>query len=206
MTSTGISVGTPAYMSPEQVARTPIVDHRADIYSLGMVAYEMLAGHSPFAGRSAQALLSAHVIDTPEPLRNDGPPCPLALAALVMRCLEKRPADRPQEASEIVHALDALTTPTETVAASGRIANQRTRVWLGVGAVVVIASVAGAWFTRARSNHLAAAAPAPRLLIAPFTNLTGIRGSITSAGSPPTGWRSASRSPERSTSFRRTPC
>jgi serine/threonine-protein kinase len=174
LTGTGVSVGTPAYMSPEQVSADPNVDHRSDIYALGLIAYEMLAGHSPFAGRTGQAMLAAHVIDTPEPLQRRRPAVPDAVAALIMRCLEKRPADRPQQASEIVHALDALTTPTQTVARERRgSSNQRTRALVGVGAVVVIASVAGAWFTRAHSSRLAAAAPAPRLLIAPFENLTG---------------------------------
>src|SRR6185503_19532387 len=68
LTSVGVSIGTPAYMSPEQVAADPNVDHRADLYALGMVAYEMLAGQAPFAGRPVQALLSAHITDKPEPL------------------------------------------------------------------------------------------------------------------------------------------
>jgi TolB-like protein len=161
-------------MSPEQVSADPNLDHRSDIYALGLIAYEMLAGYSPFAGRTGQAMLAAHVIDTPEPLQNRRPAVPDAVAALIMRCLEKRPADRPQQASEIAHALDALTTPTETVARKQRgSSNQHTRALVGVGAVAVIASVAGAWFTRAHSSQLAAAAPAPRLLIAPFENLTG---------------------------------
>ena len=111
LTSAGIAVGTPAYMSPEQVTADPSVDHRADLYALGMIAYEMLAGQAPFAGRSAQSLLSAHVIDAPEPLERRRPAVPPALAAIVMRCLEKRPADRPQSANEIIQALDGLTTP-----------------------------------------------------------------------------------------------
>ena len=96
LTSVGVSIGTPAYMSPEQVAADPNVDHRADLYALGMVAYEMLAGQAPFAGRPVQALLSAHITDKPEPLEKRRPAVPPALAALVMKCLEKRPADRPQ--------------------------------------------------------------------------------------------------------------
>jgi serine/threonine protein kinase len=91
LTSVGVSIGTPAYMSPEQVAADPNVDHRADLYALGMVAYEMLAGQAPFAGRPVQALLSAHITDKPEPLEKRRPAVPPALAALVMKCLEKRP-------------------------------------------------------------------------------------------------------------------
>ena len=139
LTATGVSVGTPAYMSPEQVSADPNVDHRADIYAFGMLAYEMLAGQSPFAGRTAQQLLAAHVIDAPEPLQTRRPSVPPALAALVMRCLEKRPADRPQQASEIVHALDAVATPAQTMARA-RGSSRRSRVVLAAAALIVVAA------------------------------------------------------------------
>jgi serine/threonine-protein kinase len=175
LTGTGVSVGTPAYMSPEQVSADPNVDHRADLYALGMIAYEMLAGHSPFAGRTAQALLAAHVIDAPEPIQKRRPAVPDAVAALVMRCLEKRPADRPQHASEIVHALDTLITPTSV---RGREAlapmKRRSRTVAGaVAAILVVAAVGVAWVARVRGNRPALAPATPRLLIAPFENLTG---------------------------------
>src|SRR5262245_2518637 len=72
VTATGIALGTPAYMAPEQVVADPSLDHRADLYALGLVAYEMLAGRHPFAGRAPQALLAAQVMDTP-PLLDAGP-------------------------------------------------------------------------------------------------------------------------------------
>jgi TolB-like protein len=172
LTSAGMAIGTPAYMSPEQVTADPSVDHRADIYALGMVAYEMLAGQTPFAGRTAQALLSAHVVDTPEPLQNRRAAVPPALAALVMRCLEKRPADRPQSATEIVHALDALSTPTQT--SIPRKPSSQASFVAAVAATLVIAIgvVAGAWLWHER--EIGSAAPVgTRLLIAPFENLTG---------------------------------
>jgi serine/threonine-protein kinase len=68
LTSLGTSLGTPAYMAPEQIAGDPNVDHRADIYSLGCVGYEMLTGQSPFAGKSPQQMLAAHVMEKPAPL------------------------------------------------------------------------------------------------------------------------------------------
>ena len=162
-------------MSPEQVSADPNVDHRADLYALGMVAYEMLAGHSPFAGRTAQALLAAHVIDTPEPIQKRRPAVPDAVAALVMRCLEKRPADRPQHASEIVHVLDTLITPTN-VRGREALASVKRRARVGAGAVaatLVVIAVAVVWMTRIRGNRPATAPATPRLLIAPFENLTG---------------------------------
>jgi eukaryotic-like serine/threonine-protein kinase len=110
LTQMGTSVGTPAYMSPEQAAGDPDVDYRADIYSLGCMAYELLTGKPPFAGRTPQRTLAAHLSEAPVPvssLRTDVPP---SLAALVMRCLEKDPALRPQSASEIAAQLDAVTS------------------------------------------------------------------------------------------------
>jgi tRNA A-37 threonylcarbamoyl transferase component Bud32/tetratricopeptide (TPR) repeat protein len=110
LTQLGSSIGTPAYMAPEQVAGDPDVDHRADIYALGVTGYELLAGHPPFHGRSPQKLLAAHLGESPEPIDTLRPDAPPSLARLVMRCLEKEPADRPQSAAELVRALDDVAT------------------------------------------------------------------------------------------------
>jgi tetratricopeptide (TPR) repeat protein/aminoglycoside phosphotransferase (APT) family kinase protein len=111
LTSIGVALGTPAYMAPEQGLADPHVDHRADLYAFGVVAYEMLTGEAPFAGRPPQAQLSAHISESAEPLARRRPGVPPDLAALVMRCLEKRPADRPQSATEVLTALEAARTP-----------------------------------------------------------------------------------------------
>jgi TolB-like protein len=172
LTSAGIAIGTPAYMSPEQVTADPSVDHRADIYALGMIAYEMLAGQTPFAGRTAQALLSAHVVDMPDPLQNRRAAIPPALAGLVMRCLEKRPADRPQSATQVVHALDALTTPTQTVAPRIRSRVAPRTMVAAIALAVALGIAGGAWLWHGRQTPPATIA-GTRLLIAPFENLTG---------------------------------
>ncbi len=107
ITTVGMTLGTPAYMSPEQAVADPSVDHRADIYAFGVVAYEVLTGSPPFVGRSTQAMLAAHAVEPPEPILKRRPTLPPWLADLVMRCLEKRPADRPQHATELLKVLQS---------------------------------------------------------------------------------------------------
>lgn len=116
VTSLGVAIGTPAY-SPEQASADPAVDHRADIYAFGVLAYELLSGQPPFIGRTPQNLRAAHVTESPEAIGKRRASLPPALAALVMRCLEKRPADRPQSARAVVHALAPSRDPV--VAADG---------------------------------------------------------------------------------------
>lgn len=119
-TSVGMALGTPAYMSPEQAAADPHVDHRADIYAIGAMAYELLAGRPPFTGGSPQQVLMAQVTQEPEPLLNHRANLPPGLAQAIMRCLAKRPADRFQTADELLAALEphatasASSTPAST--------------------------------------------------------------------------------------------
>ena len=111
MTSAGMAIGTPAYMAPEQLAADPAADHRIDIYAVGLLAYELLSGHSPFVGTSPQATMAAQLTRVPDPLdtlRDDVPP---ALAAVIMRCLEKLPENRPQTANALLDELDGVSTP-----------------------------------------------------------------------------------------------
>jgi tetratricopeptide (TPR) repeat protein/TolB-like protein len=110
LTQLGTAIGTPAYISPEQAAGDPTVDHRADIYSYGCTAYELLTGQPPFANRTPQRLMAAHMTETPRPVQELRPDTPPALAALVMRCLEKDATARPQSATEILGTLDTVAT------------------------------------------------------------------------------------------------
>jgi serine/threonine-protein kinase len=112
LTTAGVSLGTPAYMAPEQAAADPNVDARADIYSLGALAYELLAGRPPFIGTTPQMVMSAHVTQTPEPVTSHRQAVTAELADLVMRCLEKRPADRWQRADELLDRIAAIDTPS----------------------------------------------------------------------------------------------
>ncbi len=119
VTSLGVALGTPAYMSPEQAAASPQVDHRADLYAVGTLAYEMLCGRPPFSGTNAQAVLAAHVTQAPEPCTTHRPAVPPALNTLVLRCLEKHAADRWQRAEELAPHLEAMLTPTGGITPTG---------------------------------------------------------------------------------------
>ena len=130
LTSLGMALGTPAYMAPEQAAGDPNVDHRADLYAVGALGYELLAGRPPFSGMSPQGMLAAQVTTTPEPVTQHRATVPPALAALIMRCLAKHPADRPQSAEEIVAQLETMTTPT------GGITPQQAEISSGTAAAI----------------------------------------------------------------------
>ncbi len=112
LTSLGVALGTPAYMAPEQAAADPHTDHRADIYALGIMAYEMLCGQPPFTAPTPQAVLAAHVTEKPDPVEKYRSSVQPALSSMVMRCLEKLPADRWQRADEVLTQLEIMATPT----------------------------------------------------------------------------------------------
>ena len=129
LTSVGVALGTPAYMAPEQAAADPHLDHRADLYAFGCLAYEVLTGTPPFVGRTPASLLAAHAAEMPEPVERRRPALPPRLAAAVMGCLGKRPADRPQSAGEVLESLAAIATPGEDTSAT----RARTRERLSLG-------------------------------------------------------------------------
>ena len=167
LTQLGTSLGTPAYMAPEQAAGDPATDHRADLYAWGVVAYEVLAGRHPFAGKtSAQALMAAHFGETPAPLPKA---IPRALGALVERCLTKDPAERPASANEVLAVLDAAPTAS----GSHPTATRARRLAPVALAGVAILLLAGAWAWRSRAGAgaapSAAASDAPPLVaVLPF--------------------------------------
>jgi pimeloyl-ACP methyl ester carboxylesterase len=117
LTQTGMAVGTPAYMSPEQGAGERELDGRTDIYALGCVVYEMLAGQAPFTGSTPRQLVARHALDPLPPLRTVRESVPAALEAAIARALEKTPADRYRAAGDFGAALagaDRRVDPTAT--------------------------------------------------------------------------------------------
>ncbi|HWP71382.1 MAG TPA: serine/threonine-protein kinase [Gemmatimonadaceae bacterium] len=146
MTTSGMAIGTPAYMAPEQLAGDPAADHRVDLYAVGLLGYELLAGEAPFKASSPQETMAAQLTRAPEPISKRRPDAPPALAALLTRCLAKNPADRPQTATEVVSLLDSLEI------SSGATAPQRAftpvRMWVLGGTIAVAAITALAMWPR----------------------------------------------------------
>ena len=143
LTETGISIGTPTYMSPEQTADSSQLDGRTDIYSLGCVLYHMLMGEPPFTGHSAQAVMVRHAIERIPNMRAVRDTIPPALELLVNKAMAKIPADRFQSAGQLVHALSTLSHDTAAVpAAPPRKFRVGRRGWgligLGMAAILVV--------------------------------------------------------------------
>jgi serine/threonine-protein kinase len=173
LTQAGTSLGTPAYMAPEQALGDPDTDHRADLYAWGVIAYELLAGAHPFAGRSTtHALIAAHVSEVPKTLHEVEAQVPPALSALVMRALEKDPARRPQSASAVLTALESLgeqplaahASPSAITSTSRRTSAVRT----SVAAIAVLVVIALVWFTRRDTPSVVALDRS--VIVLPFEN------------------------------------
>jgi len=149
----GLVVGTPAYMSPEQARGTMTVDGRSDLYSLGCVLYEMLAGEPPFVAANPQALLAKHWSDIPEPLRSRRPAVPIELDQAVAHLLAKLPADRFATASQFVAALPADSAET-AITPAPRPVQRRRRRWAiaAIAAAAVVGIVFAAIVGRARTR------------------------------------------------------
>ncbi len=165
ITSTGMAIGTPAYMAPEQLAGDPAADHRLDIYALGLLAYELLIGQSPFSALSPQATMAAQLTRDPEPLsqfRKDVPP---QLSAIIMKCLAKIPDDRYQNAAALSAALDAVVLGSGEVKTGDKVVlpavkKRRTKLLIGGVAFVGLASAAALFAShRAGGNTVTTSTP-----------------------------------------------
>lgn len=169
-TSSGMAIGTPSYMAPEQLAGDPAADHRVDLYAVGLLAYELVTGKSPFAGPSPQATMAAQLTRMPDPLDRSHPDVPPRLAHLVSACLQKHAEGRPRTARELLDQLERLTTP-----ASGglriaiRPAGRRRMVALAAitGTILAVGAAAGAIAMRWEGavGEVAPPPDAPRLAL-----------------------------------------
>ena len=165
ITSAGMAIGTPAYMAPEQLAGDPAADHRIDIYAVGLLAYELLTGESPFTGPSPQATMAAQLTRVPEPLYQCCPDVPPPLSAIIMQCLAKEPHLRPPSAEALMTALDAITTSSGEIktaetkilpAVSGR----RRRMTVAAGLATVALGSAVAVFASQQNEEATPTPPA----------------------------------------------
>jgi tetratricopeptide (TPR) repeat protein len=173
LTETGIAVGTPAYMSPEQAAGSQEVDGRSDLYSLGCVLYEMLAGHPPFTGTTAQEILARQSLDAVPRLTAARPQVPVAVEQAILAALAKIPADRFATARQLA---DALTSGAQggTGVAAARHAWPARRLAVGVTAAIGIVGVVVGAALLARRNGARDAGAASRVVVMPFQNRTAI--------------------------------
>lgn len=138
----GGTPGTPAYVSPEQCQGRPL-DTRSDLYSLGVLMYEILTGTTPFKATNALDLVRKHVSEKPREPREINPGISVELSRVVMKCLEKNPDKRFQSAAEVRQALDELRIPAQHLR-PGQVAPRRWLKWAGI-AVVAALAVAGAF-------------------------------------------------------------
>ncbi len=183
LTNTGMSLGTILYMAPEQAAGDPEIDGRADIYSLGVTAYEMLAGAAPFAHLNPREMLTARLTLPPQRLSTVRKDVPAGLERLIARCLAIDPADRPQTAAELVEALEDPETISGSFLRSGpmmvgRSSRVARRAVIGALALIGAVAVSAGIYTHTHPNTAAAesgvGATAPNLgviAVLPFVNL-----------------------------------
>ncbi|WP_411282509.1 serine/threonine-protein kinase [Gemmatimonas sp.] len=172
LTGVGMAIGTPAYMAPEQIAADPRLDHRADLYAWGLVAYETLSGQRAFEGISGSALIAAQIGTMPPSLSSVAPSVPAALSTVVMQCLAKNPADRPPRADDVVAVMESLSG--SQVAANGMLdatptaragSNARGRLFGGIAAAVVVVAIAAFMW---RGSSAGAVVDQRAIAIAPF--------------------------------------
>ncbi len=142
VTATGLAVGTPAYMAPEQAAGDPHTDHRADLYALGVVAWEMLTGTAPFAGLSPQQVMASHVTRTPPSVATRRYDVPQAFSAVIDQLLKKEPRDRPKFAADLIRMLDDPAVLSGEYSTVPTVGWKRWRVPALVGGLLVLAGTA----------------------------------------------------------------
>jgi TolB-like protein/Flp pilus assembly protein TadD len=169
LTRAGFTIGTPAYMAPEQAAGERDLDQRADIYSLGVMAFEMVSGRVPFEGRTPRELLTAQLTLRPPALESLRPDVPPALAALIRSCLAKDPADRPASAEQVLTTLDELPVTGGSHPSLRVVRRNRWIKRIAGAALTVTVLLAGLRFATAPRTS-AGAEPVTALAVLPFVS------------------------------------
>ncbi|MEP6591399.1 MAG: protein kinase [Gemmatimonadota bacterium] len=171
LTKTGLSIGTPAYMSPEQASGDSNLDGRTDIYALGCVLYEMLAGEPPFTGPTAQAIITRSITEAPRPLTRTRSAIPAAVDAVVLRALAKSPADRHATATELANALTDAEDQSRTMSgASAPTRTHRFGGWQIATAAAVLVALAAIGWKKFAGGSAAGGDAARRVAVLPFEN------------------------------------
>jgi serine/threonine protein kinase len=172
LTETGLAVGTPAYMSPEQAAGDRELDARTDVYALGAVLYEMLAGEPPFTGPTAQAVHAKRLTGAVPSLRAVRPSVPVSVEHAVLRAIAPAPADRFATAAAFAQSLSTTATSVGThTSAPGPGARRRTRTALAAGGVLMLGVVGGLIWTKDGWDRSASQnARTLRIAVLPFEN------------------------------------
>jgi len=162
LTATGVSVGTPIYMSPEQAAGGGRLDGRSDIYSLGCVLYEILAGQPPFTGPTAESVLHQHLVAEPPHITAIRGAVPAPVEAVIRRALAKAPADRFATAAQFAEALAPISAPPPASPHPPRRVRRRAAIAALVAVVIVLAAVAtGIWFSGSKGTAVQSLAVLP---------------------------------------------
>jgi hypothetical protein len=171
-TTSGMAIGTPAYMAPEQLAADPAADHRVDIYAVGLLAYELLIGASPFSAPSPTATMTAQLTRTPESLHALRAEVPEALSVLIAHCLAKNPSERPADAQTVLRELDriagmmAADAHRETSGERTAVAVPKSRIPLGVAAVALLTVLSAAvYYAQIRNTPPPATPAAPNTVV-----------------------------------------
>jgi serine/threonine protein kinase/TolB-like protein/Flp pilus assembly protein TadD len=187
LTQLGTTLGTPAYMAPEQAAADPDTDYRADIYSFGIMAYELLTGRVPFTNKTPQGLLAAQLTATPPPMAGLRADVPAALGRLIMQCLEKEREKRPQSARELAELLEHPDMVSGAFLSAPQMPARKPRwvAWASAAALVILGAGIAAIASWSHDRNVAmtpagrpavdsaalAAARARSIVVLPFVNI-----------------------------------
>ncbi|MBA3405737.1 MAG: serine/threonine-protein kinase, partial [Gemmatimonadaceae bacterium] len=165
VTQSGLSLGTPQYMSPEQATGDRVIDSRTDVYSLGAVTYEMLTGEPPHSGKTAQAVIAKLMTENPRPIATLRPAVPHHIEAAISCALEKLPADRFATAREFAEALQGRIATRSRPATAAPVSDRRVRLIVASAGTVAVLSLAVAGWALSSRNAATRNGPPVRLTL-----------------------------------------